>query len=92
MGVPRETVVQDYLLTNRYLDPARLTRGAATPASPLAGLPPAVQRAYVAADRSYIEAAFAVIDGHRGGSAGYLRDELGLSAADLARLRRLYTS
>jgi len=87
LGVPRETVIKDYLLSNLYYDPARsgvqLTGAQAIPGE--------VMRAYSAADRRYIEAAFAVIDAHPGGADGYLRDRLGLSATDLAELRRLYT-
>jgi len=87
LGVPRETAIEDYLLSNLYYDPARsgaqLTGAQAMPGE--------VMRAYSAADRRYIEAAFAVIDAHPGGADGYLRDRLGLSAADLAELRRLYT-
>jgi protein-tyrosine phosphatase len=45
----------------------------------------------MAADRSYIEAVFKVVDQHPGGADGYLKDELGLSHADLIRLRSLYT-
>lgn len=92
LGVPRATVIDDYLLTNRYLNaPDMLAKTkAANPASPMMGMPPHVQQAMMAADRSYIEAAFAVIDGHAGGADGYLKDELGLSHADLVRLRNMY--
>ncbi|WP_445262060.1 tyrosine-protein phosphatase [Pseudomonas sp. EL_65y_Pfl1_R83] len=47
-------------------------------------------QALLNADRSYIEAALKVLDSHRGGARGWLRDEMGLSDADLARLRRAY--
>ena len=43
-----------------------------------------------AADPSYIQAAFVVIDAHAGGAEGYLRDELGLGHADLIALRNMY--
>ena len=88
LGVPRETVIADYLLTNRYLDAATL---AAAPAS--AGwsqLPPGVLTAMTAADRRYIEAALAVLDRHPGGATGWLHEAMGLSDADLTRLRLLY--
>jgi len=89
LGVPRAAVVQDYLLTNRYLDgKALLAKSGASTA--LAGIPPQAAKAMIAADRRYIEAALRVVDGHRGGVAGYLNDELGLSQADLTRLRGLY--
>lgn len=89
LGVPRQTVIDDYLLTNTYLDPAKLLGSGASP-SPLSALPPAVVQPLLAADRSYIEAAFAVIDAHAGGAEGYLGDKLGLTRADLVRLRDLY--
>lgn len=92
LGVPRETVIEDYLLTNRYLDGAKIMQAGKNPAlAAMAKLPPEVLRAMMAADRSYIEAVFKVIDAHPGGADGYLKDELGLSHADLMRLRSLYT-
>ena len=90
LGVPRETVIEDYLLTNRTLDPAALAAGKASANSPWARLDPAVRQAFFAADRRYIEAAFAVIDAHRDGASGYLRDELGLGDDQILTLRRLY--
>lgn len=92
LGVPRETVIQDYLLTNRYLDGSQLVGkdAKATAANPLGGLPPAVAQALLAADRRYIEAALAVLDTHPGGANGWLRDEMGLSRADLVHLRGAY--
>lgn len=91
LGVPRETVIQDYLLTNRYFDPTKVVRTDDQASQQWRRLPPEVLRAYMAADRSYIEAVFRVMDAHPGGVDGYLRDELGLSRADTAKLRRLYT-
>lgn len=92
LGVPRETVVQDYMLTNRYFDPSKVVHSENQVSAAWKRLPPDVLRAYMAADRSYIEAAFRVMDTHSGGADGYLHDELGLSTADLARLRNLYTN
>jgi protein-tyrosine phosphatase len=91
LGVPRQTVIDDYLLTNRYFDPKKVVTSANSISQGLQRMPPDVIKAYMVADRSYIEAAFRVVDGHRGGAAGYLRDELGLKPADLAILRRMYT-
>lgn len=92
LGVPRETVIQDYLLTNRYLDGGKMLGkdAQANAANPLAQLPPAVAQVLLAADRRYIEAAFRVLDTHPGGATGWLRDEMGLSRADLVRLRGAY--
>jgi len=90
LGVPRETIIEDYLLTNRTLNPASLASGKATANSPWMQLSPEVLKAFMGADRSYIEAAFAVIDAHKGGAEGYLRDELGLDAKQLLQLRAFY--
>lgn len=94
LGVPRAVVIQDYLLTNTYLDGGKLLAQSAQagPASPLAGLPPAVAQAMMQADPAYIGAALRVLDTHPGGAQGWLRDQMGLTAADIARLRRMYLS
>lgn len=92
LGVPRETVIQDYLLTNRYLDTAKLVGkdGTGSVANPLGGMPAPVMQALLAADRRYIEAALTVLDGHRGGADGWLRDEMGLTRPKLLQLRAAY--
>lgn len=93
LGIPRATVIDDYLLTNRYLDPKSLLPkpgAAGAPNSPLANVSPQALAPMMSADRRYIEAAFAVIDAHAGGTEGYLHDELGLSQTDLKRLRDIY--
>jgi protein-tyrosine phosphatase len=90
LGVPRETVIDDYLLTNQTLDAASLMQGKAGADNPFMKLPPDVLKAFLGADRSYIEAALAVVDGHKDGARGYLRDELGLGPIEIARLRKLY--
>ena len=90
LGVPRATVIEDYLLTNQTLNPAALAQGRATANSPWMQMSPDILKAFMGADRSYIEAAFAVIDGHAGGADGYLRDELGLGPVQIARLHKLY--
>jgi len=91
LGVPRKTVIADYLLSNRYFDP----RKAMVPGDPAtqawSHLPPDVVQAFMGVDRSYIDAVFRVIDAHPGGAIGYLRDRLGLGNGELMRLRRMYT-
>jgi protein-tyrosine phosphatase len=90
LGVPRETVVADYMLSNQTLDPAKLMAGRAMANSPFAALPPEALKLLVGVDRSYIEAVLAVVEGHQGGTAGYLKDELGLGPVEIKRLRQLY--
>jgi protein-tyrosine phosphatase len=89
LGVPREKVMEDFLLSNRTMDVAKEV--AKTPGRWAKFKPEAVQ-AIMGVDRSYLEAAFSAIDQRSGGLKGYYRRELGLSAADLKRLRSLYLS
>ena len=90
LGVPRQTVIEDYLLTNTTLESAALIKGSGTgPAKPMP-FPPQVLAAILTADRSYIEAALGALDAHPGGVDGYLRDEMHLSHSDIRQLRRLY--
>jgi protein-tyrosine phosphatase len=91
LGVPRQTIIEDYLLTNTYFDPRKVVRSAGQASAGWDKLPPEVLKAYMVADRSYIESALKVVDGHKGGADGYLRDALGLSAAELGTLRLMYT-
>jgi protein-tyrosine phosphatase len=91
LNVPRQTVIDDYLLSNRYFDPKKAANQSGVVPAAWKRIPPAVAQAFMGVDRSYIEAVFRVIDGHRGGATGYLRDELGLGAKELAILRRRYT-
>ena len=92
LGVPRETIIEDYLLSNNHLDSDELLRSPSHGSSAgfWATLSPGVIRAFVVVERQYIEAAMNVLDKHSGGPDGYLHDELGLSQSDLIRLRQLY--
>jgi protein-tyrosine phosphatase len=92
LGVPRETVIQDYLLSNKYFDPKRSGPVADKGPNPWRNIPPEVMRAMSGASRDAIEAVFQIIDRHPGGTSGYLRDELGLDAQEITRLRRMYTA
>ena len=97
LGVPRETVIDDYLLSNRYFVAQATGASAATAAAGenpqqafLRRLPPDVYQALMSVDRSYIEAAFAAIEERPGGLEAYYRHELGLDAAAIQRLKSLY--
>lgn len=91
LGVPRATVIEDYALSNRYFDPTKVVRSKDASATDWSKVPTDVIKAYMAADPSYIEAVFAVMDAHKGGVDGYLRDELGLTAANRRILVTRYT-
>jgi protein-tyrosine phosphatase len=90
LGAARAKVIEDYLLTNQTLHIDGAMAASQASGSFLAQLPPAIAHPFMIADRRYIEAALAVVDSHKDGASGYLRDELGLAPTDLARLRHLY--
>jgi len=93
LGVPRETVIADYVLTNTLLPlPPRLDASAPgdklSPAlAALNQLPEDVRVQLWRADDSYIAAALNAIDQHYGSVAGYLKTGLGLSDDDISGLR-----
>lgn len=90
LGVPRETVIEDYLLTNETLDARAVQTGKASADGPWKDMRPETFSAFVRADRRYIEAALALMDSHNDGMAGYLRDELGLGPDEVRQLRDRY--
>ena len=85
LGVPRATVIEDYLLSNQHMAPPP-----AHPTGFWAKLSPEAARTFAGVDHRYIEAVFAVTDRHPGGMAGYLSDEMGLGAPEIAKLRAMY--
>lgn len=90
LGVPRETVFEDFLLSNRYYKPATTPKPGSTEAMLAKMLPPDVIPVLTGVDRSFLEAALDSIDSRSGGLAGYFHKELGLTDADLEQLRTLY--
>lgn len=91
LGVPRETAIEDYLLSNRYYRPAAPRPGAAVDPqmAMFARLPADAREALMGVDRRYIEASLAAID-EKGGMDRFLREDLGISDMDRATLRKLY--
>ncbi len=89
LGVPRETVMEDFLLTNHYTAAATekrlrmirlfsLFRADTDALRPLFGVEPA-----------YLEAAFEAIEKTHGGFDAYRRDALGLDDAEVEAFRAL---
>jgi protein-tyrosine phosphatase len=87
LGVSRDVIVEDYLLTNSHADWTwRLAQGE----SHLSRLQQAraeVLAPLLVADAAYLEALFTHFDTLHGGIEGYLRDVLGVDAAERAALR-----
>ena len=88
LGVPRETAIEDYLLSNTYFKP---DVAAADPKDPqvafFARLPAEARQALMGVDRSYLEAALATVDAYPGGPEAYYREKLGMDVASIAKLR-----
>lgn len=81
LGVSRQMVMQDYLLTNRLYQPPRPV------ASPLSD---AVLATLWGVRENYLGAAFATLDEQQGGLERYLHDRLGVGAVQRAALQARY--
>lgn len=93
LGVPRETILYDYELSNRYFTGGIATEdGAPNQAAAVqGGLPPEVGAVLMQVDARYLKAVFDRIDQGYGSVEAYLDQRLGVDAADIIRLRALYT-
>lgn len=84
LDVPRETIYQDYLLSNEFVPSPRAI--AAFTASGKTSL--AAAHALLSVERSYLDRAFAAIDKEYGSFEGYRRTALKLTDDDVARLKK----
>ena len=89
LGVPPQTVMEDYLLSNRHFRYVR-EKQPEDEAAFWDSLPPGVLDVVVGVEPAFLQAAFDAIDARPGGRAAYYRETLGLSDQDIARLRALY--
>jgi protein-tyrosine phosphatase len=87
LGVPRETVFEDYLLTGQFFEQSCdwILREGAMPL--LATLDRAIWEPLMRVHPEYLEAMFEQLAASHGSAEGYLRDQLGLDAAQLEALR-----
>lgn len=88
LGVPRETVMEDYLLTDRivdfksvFMDRAHQRR------SSLRYLSPEIVAAILKSDAAYLHAAIDAIEQEHGSVAAYLQDALGVSQESMFAIR-----
>jgi len=86
LGVPRETIVEDYLLTNEA-DFDRLLAREGTALSPFARLPAETIRPMFAAEADYLDTMFDELDRSHGGVDTYLSDVIGVDAEARAQIR-----
>lgn len=94
LGVPRETIINDYLLTNKVTAEARrmwLQEIRESNAN-LGNVEVVIKNrdALASVNRDYINTALATIKEGAGSINGYLKDYLGLTTGNLNDLRRLY--
>ncbi len=87
LGVPRDTVFEDYLLTNRYTAASRRRTVRLVRLASLFRVGEEEIRPLVEARPEYLQAALETIDEHYGSVEAYLREGLGLGDARLERLR-----
>jgi protein-tyrosine phosphatase len=94
LGVPREVVVADYVLTNEAVDLAAQLLGAggngvglAETSAPILALPPIARAAVLDAHASYIVASLDAIEARHGSVAAYVRDELAVPVQTIEQLR-----
>ena len=82
LGVPRDVVMQDYLLTNQLLRRERAQHSDMFPAQAAAVL--------WSVQSSFLETALHAVDVEHGGFASYLRHQLGVTPAKLRELEAKY--
>lgn len=95
LGVPRETILADYALSETIVNYEAAYSGPNAPAADgpyafLARLPAEVRAPLLRSDPAYLEVAFARMEREHGSVEGYLAARLNVSEADLERMRALY--
>lgn len=100
LGVPRETVIADYALSETYVPPSLylepMARGEAiggftvAQSRALAKLPPEVLKVIVGADPAVMRRALAMVDAKFGGPVALAKARFGLTDGKIAALRRTY--
>lgn len=90
LGVSREDIVQDYLLTNDHFRPPRRSQTRAVPSIDSARLPDEALAVLWRVETGFLEAALQAIDADHGGMPRYLAQRLRLSPAALEALAHKY--
>ena len=91
LGVPRETILEDYMLSNEnQISANKLGSGVSSAGTEITPEMLKMFAALTKVHKEYLEAFFATIDAKFGGTEGYLKQGLGLTDEDLARVKELY--
>lgn len=94
LGVPRETVIEDYLLSNEAANMEGVITGVTGEQDParaaLARMPPEVRRLLTGVEREWLEGAFRGIEAQDGSIEAYLERRLGIGPGAIAALRARY--
>ena len=81
LGVPRDEVMHDYMLTNERLKPLSMDGWT---------LPPHVAAVLYRVQPEFLQAVYEVVDADYGGLENYFSEGLGLKAPERERFRELY--
>ncbi len=87
LGVPRETVVEDYVLTDRVVDLESIFMGTGHK-SALIDQASGIVTAVLKSDPSYLHAALDAVEEKHGTVAAYVRDALGITEEASAAIRQ----
>jgi protein-tyrosine phosphatase len=87
LGVPRDVVVEDYVLTDRFFDRGCALVRSDPWADRLGGIDQAVWAPIMRADPAYIATMFETIEARHGSAEGFIRDELGLDETAIRAIR-----
>lgn len=92
VGVSRETIIEDYVLTDQFVERGLALVRTDPWARHLRGVDEAIWAPIMAADPAYLNAMFHVLEGRYGSAEGYIRGELGLDSDAVRTIRtRLLT-
>lgn len=86
-GVPRETIIEDYVLTDRSFDDIVRLVGNDAMRTAFAGMERSVGETLLRARPVYLVAMFEAVAARSGSVTGYMRDVLGLGDGELKRVR-----
>jgi protein-tyrosine phosphatase len=86
LGVPREIVIEDYVLTDRVVDLESIFMATAHKSALMNA--PGVVAAVLRSDPSYLHAALDAVEEKHGTVAGYLRDALGITEEASSTIRQ----